>query len=280
MVGFFCKQPLDRTFVECSEVTLLSNGPMESWQKTLNAPNARDISLLYVENIVVREIRRTVRDISLLYFICYFTGGRVVSAAGCEAQRNVRDTSLLYVICFFTENLVESAAVFEAAVRCCQVKENWGDVEFDLRPDEVAREVSERQYGQAPRGGLESKAIGEYGLAPCVVRSCWKMMRHSITWIHIFTRFSLCLHIIMSDLRRAIDSFDCDSARSVLTRLIEHWQRTIAATQPERPTKVRRNQILQETKMTWNDSFSLSVHVSAYGMHETSRFSTASATPR
>ena len=67
-VGWFrCEQPLDRTFVECSGVTPLSNGPMESWQTTLNAQDARDISLLYfihylIENMVVREIRKSARD--------------------------------------------------------------------------------------------------------------------------------------------------------------------------------------------------------------------------
>ena len=41
--------------------------------------------------------------------------------------------------------------------------------------------------------------------------------------------------------RRVLCSFDCDSAQSFLASQMENWQRTIAATQPERPTKVRRN---------------------------------------
>ena len=49
------------------------------------------------------------------------------------------------------------------------------------------------------------------------------------------------LNAYMPDSRRVLCSFDCDSAQSFLASQMENWQRTIAATQPERPTKVRRN---------------------------------------
>ena len=98
-------------------------------------------------------------------------------------------------------------------------------------------------------------------LVLCVVRSCQKMVRHLLTWLHIFVHFSrmviwssnhLILHVClrvrccslntyMIDSRRVLCSFDCDSAQSFLASQMENWQRTIAATQPERPTKVRRN---------------------------------------
>ena len=45
----------------------------------------------------------------------------------------------------------------------------------------------------------------------------------------------------MIEFRRVLCSFDCDSAQSFLASQMENWKRTIAATQPERPTKVRRN---------------------------------------
>ena len=89
------------------------------------------------------------------------------------------------------------------------------------------------------------------------VRSCQKMVRHLLTWLHIFAHFShmviwssnhLCLRVrccshntYMIDSRRVLCSFDCDSAQSFLASQMENWQRTIAATQPERSTKVRRN---------------------------------------
>ena len=78
----------------------------------------------------------------------------------------------------------------------------------------------------------------------CVVRSCQKMVRHLLTWLHIFAHYShmviwssnhLCLRVrccsintYIIDYRRVLCSFDCDRAKSFLANQMEHWQRTIA----------------------------------------------------
>ena len=208
-VGWFCReQPLDRTLVECSGDTPLSNDPMESWQAALNTQGEREHPLLTI--IKCLDIRNT-RDIftaqlHLLFHRKAPRESRRVSrsvrgpGATCVSQEkgsmgmgkgspdefaSVR-TSLDYMIREF---------LVTAAVHCCRVKEPWSDthVELDLRPHmvtAVAQEGAESLYGQTPRGSLERKALGVYCLALCVVRGCWRMMRHSITWLYLFAHLS------------------------------------------------------------------------------------------
>ena len=76
-------------------------------------------------------------------------------------------------------------------------------------------------------------------LVLCVVRSCQKMVRHLLTWLHIFAHFSrmviwstnVCLrarccslNTYMIDSRRVLCSFECDSAQSFLVSQMENWQ--------------------------------------------------------
>ena len=85
----------------------------------------------------------------------------------------------------------------------------------------------------------------------------------------------------MIDSRRVLCSYDCDGAQSFHASQMENRQRTIAAIQPERPTKVRRNSNATGSKDDLERQLLLISTTSlAYETHVMSHFSTASPTPQ